>query len=174
VVVAEGGRPERSPRRAAGGGVLKWVLLGVVGLLGVAAVGGLGYVLVGAIQGEPPPTAEFTGPGGIKMVLVPAGSFVMGSPEAEPGRDDDEGPPGEVTISSPFYMAATEVTHGQWVEVMGTPQGKWPAKLRRSKLIPVDSVTWDQANEFCAKLNLKDPNRRSGWAYRLPTEAEWD
>ena len=55
----------------------------------------------------------------LKLVLIPAGSFLMGSPEEEKGRAKNEGPQHEVTISQPFYMGVTEVTQEQYEAVMG-------------------------------------------------------
>ena len=53
-----------------------------------------------------------------KFVLIPAGTFMMGSPGGEAGRDSDESPQHQVTISRPFYMQTTEVTQGQWLSLI--------------------------------------------------------
>ncbi len=100
----------------------------------------------------------------LKLVRIPAGSFVMGSPPGESGRDDDEGPQREVTISKAFYMGATEVTQEQYQAVMG----KNPSKYR-GKNNPVEQVTWSDASMFCQLLSDKTKK-----AVRLPTEAEWE
>ena len=116
--------------------------------------------------------AAFTTPDGMKLVRLDGGTFTMGSPDAEPGRGADESAT-PVTVAGPFFLGATEVTHGQFLAVMGQSPARWPARLRDGKSTPVDSVTWAEANEFCRRLTARDPRRR-GWAYRLPTEAEWE
>ncbi|MCF8062907.1 MAG: formylglycine-generating enzyme family protein [Deltaproteobacteria bacterium] len=101
----------------------------------------------------------------MEFVLIPAGSFTMGSPLNEAHRDRDERLH-EVTITRPFYIQTTEVTLGQWWEVMGK-------KLfgRRKGVLddPVVSVSWFDCMEFIEKLN-----ERGEGTYRLPTEAEWE
>jgi formylglycine-generating enzyme required for sulfatase activity len=99
----------------------------------------------------------------IEMVLVPEGSFLMGSPENEPGHFGFEGPQRRVTVRS-FYMGKYEVTQAQWRSVMSGN----PSRYKGDDL-PVDSVTWDDAKEFCRKLS-----QMTGAEYRLPTEAEWE
>jgi formylglycine-generating enzyme required for sulfatase activity len=100
---------------------------------------------------------------GMKLSLIPPGQFTMGSPPKEEWHRDDE-VLHRVTISQPFYMAATEVTQQQWTALMGTN----PSFCTGDEL-PVETVTWDQAAEFCRKLSAKE-----GSTYRLPTEAEWE
>jgi formylglycine-generating enzyme required for sulfatase activity len=99
----------------------------------------------------------------IKMVSVPSGTFLIGSPASETVRDADEGPQNNVTVQS-FYMSQYEVTQAQYKTVMGTN----PASFKGDDL-PIDSVTWNDAVEFCRKLS-----QMSGREYRLPTEAEWE
>ena len=100
----------------------------------------------------------------MKLVLIPAGSFMMGSPESEKGRRGDEGPQHKVTISKPFYMGITEVTKEQCVAVLG----EHTSNSKRAK-IPVERVSWNNAVGFCKKLSAK--TRRT---VRLPTEGEWE
>jgi formylglycine-generating enzyme required for sulfatase activity len=100
---------------------------------------------------------------GMSMVLVPAGSFRMGTPPGEPFRQHDE-TPRRVTLSRPFRIAATEVTQGQWLALM--PTNRSPEK---GDELPVSSVSWSEAREFCARLT-----EREGVTYRLATEAEWE
>lgn len=99
----------------------------------------------------------------IQMVSVPGGTFLMGSPLSETGRDKDEGPQNEATIQS-LYMSKYEVTQAQYKAVMGTN----PSSFKGDDL-PVDSVSWNDAVEFCRKLS-----QITGREYRLPTEAEWE
>ncbi len=100
---------------------------------------------------------------GMKFSLIPPGQFSMGSPAKEEWHRDDE-PLHRVTISKPYYMATTEVTQREWKALMGTN----PSFCTGDDL-PVETVTWEQAAEFCNKLSLKE-----GAKYRLPTEAEWE
>ncbi len=101
---------------------------------------------------------------GMEFVLIPAGSFFMGSPPEEPHRNGDE-VLHEVTISRPFYIQITEVTCGQWCSLMGR------SFFRRDKdpQFPKARVSWFDCKKFIEKLNkLGEGN------YRLPTEAEWE
>jgi formylglycine-generating enzyme required for sulfatase activity len=100
---------------------------------------------------------------GMRMVLVPAGSFRMGSPPGEPFRQDEE-VSRRVTLTRPFRIAATEVTQGQWLALM-----PWNRSQNRGDDLPVTSVSWRDARAFCVKLSEKE-----GVTYRLATEAEWE
>jgi formylglycine-generating enzyme required for sulfatase activity len=105
---------------------------------------------------------------GMKYVLIPAGSFTMGSPPEEAGRDDDE-KLHEVTISKPFYLQTTEVTQGQWKRVMRAN----PSRFKEcGDDCPVENVSWDDAQKFIKRLNEMEGNNK--FKYRLPTEAEWE
>ena len=99
----------------------------------------------------------------LEMVLIPAGTFMMGSPESEEDRDDDE-TQHEVTLTKPFYMGKYEVTQEQWFEIMG----KNPSDYKGKK-VPVTCVSWNDCQEFIKKLNGITKGK-----YRLPTEAEWE
>lgn len=99
------------------------------------------------------------------MVKVEAGSFIMGC-TSEQGGDcyDFEKPYHRVTISSDYYIGKYEVTQELWEAVMVTNPSKWKAFDR-----PVEKVSWNDAQEFCAELS-----RMTGRRFRLPTEAEWE
>ena len=99
----------------------------------------------------------------LDLVLIPSGKFMMGSPEAESGRRDDESRH-EVTITKPFYMGMYEVTQEQWKSVMGKNSG-----LDQGANLPVTDVSWEDCQDFIKKLNTKKDG-----GYRLPTEAEWE
>jgi formylglycine-generating enzyme required for sulfatase activity len=115
---------------------------------------------------EAPIQRAFTNRIGMSFVLIPAGSFTMGSPTSEPGRYDNE-QQHRVTISKHFYLQTTEVTQKQWKQVMGSN----PSSFKDcGDDCPVDSVSWNDAQEFIQKLNQME----SGAKYRLPTEAEWE
>ena len=105
---------------------------------------------------------------GMKLVLIPTGSFLMDSPASEARRDNDEA---QVTvfITSPFSLGVHEVTQSQYESVMGNnPSGFKGANN------PVDTVSWDDAVAFCAKLSALPAEKSAGHVYRLPTEAEWE
>ena len=99
----------------------------------------------------------------LKVVRIPAGRFVMGSPETEKGRDKGE-TQHEVTITKPFYVGVTEVTQEQYAAVMESTPSHLPDKTD-----PVHYLTWDEAAAFCRKLS-----QITGKTVRLPTEAEWE
>ena len=99
------------------------------------------------------------------FVTVAPGSFLMGSPEHEPGRGSDE-TQHEVTLSKGFAILATPVTRGQWKAVMGSSPSCF---LRGGEDCPVEGVSWNECQEFIKRLNEKGKH-----AYRLPTEAEWE
>jgi formylglycine-generating enzyme required for sulfatase activity len=126
---------------------------------------------------------------GMKFRRIPGGSFLMGSPTTEEGRDYDET---QHTVSvGEFWLGETEVAQAQWQAVLGSnpstfrgsdrpvEQVSWRGILgfikklnfqgRRRLTRPVERVSWDDIQEFIKKLNA-----RSGKRFRLPTEAEWE
>ncbi len=103
-----------------------------------------------------------------EMVLIKAGSFMMGSSESENGRDDNE-VQHRVTLTQDFYMGKYEVTQEQWVTIMG----KNPSEFIGDKK-PVENVSWEDAQRFIEKLNARDDMKNSRMKFRLPTEAEWE
>ena len=93
----------------------------------------------------------------MRFVHIPAGTFVMGSRPDVPHR---------VVISHSFSMSATEVTQGQWTEVMGSN----PSFFRDGgPNLPVERVTWYDVQSFLQRLNARGEGH-----FRLPTEAEWE
>ncbi len=103
------------------------------------------------------------------MTVIPAGKFTMGSPAKEPGRGPDEGPQREVTIAEPFAVAKYEATFAEWdacVAASACPQVK--DEWGRGQM-PVINVSWDEAKQYVRWLS-----RKTGKAYRLLTEAEWE
>ncbi|MEK7677240.1 MAG: SUMF1/EgtB/PvdO family nonheme iron enzyme [Verrucomicrobiota bacterium] len=107
------------------------------------------------------------------MVLIPAGTFTMGSPANETDRYSDEGPQTQVTISGGFWMGKHEVTQGEYLDVMGSNPSYFKGDTNR----PVEQVSWVDATNFCARLTARE--RAAGRlgasdVYRLPTEAEWE
>ena len=127
---------------------------------------------------------------GIEMLLVPPGKFVMGMSPGDTQAENNEKPAHEVTLTQPFYLGRTEVTQSQWVKVSGNNPSHFHSLKDRDSMIkklmnegltkseaeakaakestdidplPVESVSWNNCQQFCAKTNL-----------RLPTEAEWE
>jgi sulfatase modifying factor 1 len=164
-------------------------------------VGGSGLaVVLAALAGAPgfsqEPGKTTTNSIGMKLALIPAGTFPMGSPDDDKGADADEKPQHEVRISA-FYLGVTEVTRGQfrrfvddtgykteaekdgkggygWNEEKKTfeqdPKYTWLTPgFEQTEDHPVVNVSWNDAVAFCAWLSRAD-----GQTYRLPTEAEWE
>ena len=96
----------------------------------------------------------------MEFVLIPAGSFNMGSKLRA-----DERPVREVTIAKPFYLGKYEVTQSQWTAVMATN----PSRVFKAGA-PVTNVGWTDCQTFCEKLGTIVPNHQ----FRLPSEAEWE
>jgi formylglycine-generating enzyme required for sulfatase activity len=119
---------------------------------------------------QPPatkPTADL-----IPLAFIPAGSFLMGSPEHEPHRSKTECPQHEVTLGS-FFMAKTPITQAQWRMVASWPRVNRDLDLDPSRFKgdnrPVEQVSWHDAMEFCYRLS-----HRTGKNYTLPSEAQWE
>ncbi|MFO0967219.1 MAG: bifunctional serine/threonine-protein kinase/formylglycine-generating enzyme family protein [Gemmataceae bacterium] len=125
--------------------------------------------------GKPGPK-EITNSIGMRLVRIEPGRFFMGSPATERFRGGAE-ILHEVEISKPFYLGKFEVTQEQYEAVTGENPSAYSATgAKRDKIagkdtrpFPVESVTWEEAKEFCKKLSQKE-----GKEYRLPTEAEWE
>jgi len=108
----------------------------------------------------------------IPLVIIPAGSFLLGSPGDEPGRSKAEGPQREVTLAA-FWMAQTPITQAQWREVAGWEKVERelnpdPSHFKGDNR-PVEQVSWFDAMEFCHRLS-----HRTGKNYTLPSEAQWE
>lgn len=112
----------------------------------------------------PPPTAVLgVGFGDDQFALISAGTFQMGSRSGLP----HERPVHTVTLTRSFYMQRTEVTQGQWLEIMGTNPSNFSSC---GDTCPVERVSWNDIQQFLTALNARYPGRN----YRLPTEAEWE
>jgi len=154
-----------------------WLLFSVA-----LTVGCGGPVVVQQVEAQPgstaieqPPAAaaggqpkEVVNTIGMKLLLIPAGTFTMGSPASEKGRDYDE-TQHQVTLTKSFYMGRTEVTQGQWRKVSRTEPWKAERYVLEGDDNPAVFVSWNDAVEFCEKLSALE-----GKPYRLPTEAEWE
>lgn len=99
-----------------------------------------------------------------RLRWIPPGSFLMGSPEDEVGRFDNE-VQHRVELSQGYWLADTPVTQAVWEAAMGTN----PSRFKGSSN-PVEMVSWDDCQEFITRLN----ERIEGLGARLPTEAEWE
>lgn len=107
------------------------------------------------------------------LVWISPGTFTMGSSATEAGRDGREGPQMVVTLTKGFWMGAYEVTQREYLDLVGNNPSHYIGDLNR----PVEGVAWDEANDYCVKLTERERAARrlpTGYAYRLPTEAEWE
>ncbi len=102
---------------------------------------------------------------GMEFELIPAGTLLMGSPLGENGRCTDEGPAHVVRIENSFYLGKYPITQKQWEKIMENN----PSNFRNEDL-PVESVSWNEVQEFVRELNEKESTEK----YRLPSEAEWE
>ena len=172
--------------------------------LAVAILASIVCSAAAVAQDAAAPSKDFTNTSGIKFRLIPAGEFMMGSPEEELGRAGNEGPLHKVRITKPFYMGACEVTQGEWTKVMGSTfddlsDKNWKGRPPVGPNLPMYWVSWFDALAFCNKLsenagrkpyykltNIKfegygngaldkaDVELLGGNGYRLPTEAQWE
>ena len=133
---------------------------------------------------------------GMKLVLIPPGEFMMGSPkelievELKVRADDlwymdhlpSEGPQHRVRITKSFYLGVYEVTQGEYETVMCTNPSDFSAMGKQkdrvagqdTKRFPVEHVSWNDAVEFCRKLSALPEEKSAGRSYRLPSEAQWE
>ncbi len=112
----------------------------------------------------------------IELLPIKAGSFTMGSPATELGRFPDE-VQHEVKIEKDFWMGKTEVTQLQWDAVMGTNPERYNQAWYHGDALPMENVSWMEANEFCRRLTEQEKKAKripENAIFRLPTEAEWE
>ena len=127
------------------------------------------------------PPSAWTNGTGMTFVRIPAGSFLMGSGPDDPQSQPDEQPQHRVRITHAFLMAKKEVTNGQFRKFRSDHHNH-PDRFH--VLLTMENDGDDQpaatthntleAEAFCEWLNAHDPQKPAGWAYRLPTEAEWE
>jgi formylglycine-generating enzyme required for sulfatase activity len=139
-------------------GIVNFAVIGII----VAILLGIGAGVWGIVKlkSGDPGTSSVTQPVDT-FVQIPAGEFLMGS---EYGANDQM-PAHKVKITRSFEIGKYEVTQAQWETVMRNN----PSRFKGANL-PVERVSWDDAQEFIKKLNAKN----DGYVYRLPTEAEWE
>ena len=113
----------------------------------------------------------------LEMIWVEPGTFTMGSPTSEAGRSSDE-TEHNVTLTKGFYLGKYEVTQAQYEIVMNGITGDLnatPSQFDGQPNRPVENVSWNDVQVFLARLNDQEAhNLPEGWAYILPTEAEWE
>jgi formylglycine-generating enzyme required for sulfatase activity len=138
------------------------------------------------LDGAPAPLPragkELTNSIGMKLVRIPAGKFLMGSPMSEQGHNSSEAPQHEVEITKPYYLAVYEVTQSEYQKVMGNNPSAYSATGSRADAVrgmdtrrfPVENVTWLESVSFCEKLSALPAEKAARRTYRLPTEAEWE
>jgi formylglycine-generating enzyme required for sulfatase activity len=118
---------------------------------------------------EAPLPQTFKNTIGIEFLLVPRGKSWLGGEGGKPGEE-------EVEIPQDFYLGKYLVTQAEWQQVMGTNPSRFKAvpgvSSKDQKRFPVESVSWNDVQEFLRKLNERD--RQAGWLYRLPKKTEWE
>lgn len=138
----------------------------------------------GAIpQAGPPWQQPLGGDVALEMVPIPAGEFLMGSPDDEPGRLDNEAPQHRVRLA-PFSLARMPITQAQWRQLAlwqpAAGEPPWERQLNPEPACfqsgqpdddqrPVERLSWFEAMEYCRRLS-----RRTGRQYTLPSEAQWE
>jgi formylglycine-generating enzyme len=149
--------------------------LGAGALAGCARSGGVAATRQSTFRGER--AGEQRTVEGIALRWCPAGRFTMGSPPDEPGHRPDQTQV-EVTLTKGFWAAAFHATQGDWRRVVGANPDKPPtARFGEGDDVPMYWVNFDESADFCARLTSRAhragdlPN---GWAFTLPTEAQWE
>jgi formylglycine-generating enzyme required for sulfatase activity len=134
--------------------------------------GGAAYYRLRRVAGSggnnPPFPAPLT-----NFIWIAPGQFVMGSPSSDPDLGDGEQPQTTVTLTRGFFMGKFEVTQGEYQAVTGNN----PSFFTGDPALPVESVTWQNATNYCHLLNTQEAGANrlpSGYTYRLATEAEWE
>jgi uncharacterized protein (TIGR02996 family) len=133
-------------------------------------------------EGVRPCVPEVVNSIGMRLALIPPGSFLMGSADDEDTRFEDEGPVHEVAITRPFYLGVFPVTQKEYERVTGVCHGFFVATGERRSAVkgldtasfPVEGLTWRAAASFCRALSELPAEKEAGRVYRLPTEAEWE
>ena len=151
-------RLRRRGRSPAAAGLGLGLLITALGLLPA-------HLRAEAIEGKPVTLQEV---GNLKLRPIAAGNFLMGRTQGDRGEKPATG----VTLTQPYWLGATEVTQGQWSAVMGNN----PSHFKGSNL-PVESVTYSDALEFCRKVTERERaagRLPAGYEYTLPSEAQWE
>lgn len=113
----------------------------------------------------------------MKFCWCPAGSFLMGSPVDERGRDEKNENQVQVELTKGFWLGMHEVTQNEWRSVMESHPWREKTGVKEGVMYPAAYVSWNEATEFCRALTIRE--RQSGrlpnnWEFALPTEAQWE
>jgi formylglycine-generating enzyme required for sulfatase activity len=147
------------------------------GASAAAAAGGTAAAEAGATDlAQPARGRSHVNSIGMRLLGVDAGTFEMGSPSNESGRDSDE-QRHSVRLTQAFWMAETEVTQGQWLAVMqAEPRGGFHSANKGAE-VAANTLSWTEAMDFCRRLTEQEQRAGrlpQGFAYTLPTEAQWE
>jgi formylglycine-generating enzyme required for sulfatase activity len=106
----------------------------------------------------------------LKMLWVSPGTFLMGSPEDEEGHAYEDGKPFLATLSHGFWLGQYPITQAQWMVVMSNNPSSFHGENH-----PVENVSWNDAVEYCDKLNNKYNHLLPlGYKFNLPTQMQWE
>ncbi len=125
------------------------------------------------------PTPPYTQPRnllntlGMRLVRVPGGTFLMGSPKSEAHHEPDE-VLHRVTLTQTIYVGIGPVTQEEFTRVLGYNPARFQGTPSGGPFHPVEQVSWLEAYEFCRRLSALPSEASAGRSYRLPTEAEWE
>ena len=164
-------RPKREQEVESQGSKFKINVRAVTSIAGISAAiigGALVWIALGIWLSQVSWTTGFVNNFGMKFELIPEGSFLMGSPQLENGRRNDE-TQRTVEISESFYMTTTEVTQEQWERIMGTIPWRRSGNYPKGPNYPAHGMRWVDAYEFCRWLSVIE-----GKTYTLPSEAQWE
>lgn len=150
-------------------------------LLGLAAIASLVSIVTLLPNDDESRAEHFVNSVGMRMVLVKAGTFLMGSPDNEDGHSPDELQQ-SIKIANSFYIGSFEVSQAQYQTVMQKNPSHFSSSGDGAEFVanldtddfPVEGISWLEANEFCKSLSDMPEERSSGRSYRLPYEHEWE
>lgn len=139
--------------------------------------------LLQSAHSQPPTSASkikvITNSIGIKLVRIPAGKFMMGSPRDEDERISEESLH-EVEITKPYYLGVYEVKQREFSQInlprqkKRQPRAHFNSSRGGGPDHPIEDILWQDAADFCAELSKRPAEKRAGRKYRLPSEAEWE
>jgi len=127
---------------------------------------------------------ELTNSIGMKLMLIPPGEFMMGSPDSDKDAQPTERPQHRVRITKPFYMGKYPVTQQEYQQVIGSipkqnlrgssPRTKGEVAGRETRRFAVGNLSWEEMVEFCRRMSSLPNEKAAGRMYRLPSEAQWE
>ncbi len=128
----------------------------------------LAALLTAAVSAQAPAPTPLVNSLGMKFALVPAGAFLFAGQHIDNPFMFPQPGSFTVTIDRDYYLGTTEVTQEQYQKVMGANPSAFPGENH-----PVDSVSWEEAMEFCRRLTALEAEQQAGRTYSLPSEREW-